>query len=456
MDKDTCLDFLFNPESIALIGASHSQEKLGGVLLANLTKFRGRIFPVNPNYPELMGLKTFASAKDIPAVDLSIIMRPSSEVCGILKELKGKTKIAIIASSGFSEIGETGLQEEVKETGKETGIRILGPNCMGIYNPYKRLDTFFLPYERLKRPKKGNVSIVSQSGAILSCVLGAAKNANMGISKAVGYGNAVDIDESDLFDYLLSDDSTDVVISYIESIGDGRKFIKRAGELSKKKSLIILKAGKGAAGQAAAVSHTGRLAGSYEVFHSILRQFGLNEAMNFDDLIDASKSLSYYPPSLSNFSSGNKVCIITNGGGSGVLAADECMRQGLDVAHLSPNNSQNLRKVLPHFYGINNPVDLTAQVKDADYITVLNELKHAYDAFLIIVLPNVYGITDGLAEMIRSSQKYINKPVVVHIPMNGAAKKLMRLFEKMKIPVYSSPERAVRALKVLCSYCQAG
>lgn len=457
MAKTTHMDFLFNPQSIALIGASHSKEKLGGVLLSNLMKFRGRIFPVNPNYSELMGLKTYASAKDIPeAVDLAIIMRPALEVSDILKELNGKTKYAIIASSGFSEIGENTLQEDVKAIGKETGIRILGPNCMGIYNPYKRLDTFFLPYERLKRPKKGNVAIVSQSGAILSCVLGAAKNANIGISKAVGYGNAVDIDESDLFEYLAFDKHTDVVVSYIESIADGRKFIQKAKKLSERKSLIILKAGKGSAGQAAAVSHTGRLAGSYEVFHSIIRQFGLNEVMNFDDLIDATKALSYYLPSLNPSMLGNKVCIITNGGGSGVLAADECMRQGLEVAQLPPANSENLRKVLPHFYGINNPIDLTAQVKDADYITVLNELKEAYDSFLIIALPNVLGITEGLAGMINNVQININKPVVFHIPMNGAAKKLTNLLEKMKVPVYASPERAVRALKVLCFNCKRG
>ena len=449
------LDYLFNPKSIALIGAAHSEEKLGGVILKNLLKFRGRVYPVNPNYPELMGLKTYSSAQDIPeSVDLTIIMRPASEVPEILKGLQDKTMCVIIASSGFAEIGQSELQDEVKKIGKEIGVRILGPNCMGLYNPYQRLDTFFLPYERLKRPRKGNVAVVSQSGAILSCLLGAVREANTGISKAIGYGNAIDIDESDLYEYLAENEETQVVISYIESVGDGRKFIERAKMLSEKKPFIILKAGKGLSGQEAAFSHTGRLAGKYEVFHSILRQFGINEAGDFDELIDATKALSYYPsiPPLAKVGIrgvGNRVCIITNGGGSGVLAADECMRQGLEVTKLPDDKAEKLRHVFPYFYGINNPIDLTAQVKDEDYIIALNELRDDYDGFVIIALPNVMGITEGLAGMIKRAMTDINKPVVFHIPANGVARRLISLLEKMKIPVYPSPERAVKGLKAI-------
>ncbi|MDI6728142.1 MAG: CoA-binding protein [Thermodesulfovibrionales bacterium] len=439
------LDYLFSPKSIALIGAAHSEEKLGGVILKNLLKFRGRVYPVNPNYTELMGLKTYSSAMDIPeSVDLTIIMRPASEVPEILRGLQDKTKCVIIASSGFAEIGQNELQDEVKKIGKEIGVRILGPNCMGLYNPYQRLDTFFLPYERLKRPKKGNVAVVSQSGAILSCLLGAVREANTGISKAIGYGNAIDIDESDLYEYLAEDEETQVVISYIESVGNGRKFIEKAKILSEKKPFIILKAGKGLSGQAAAFSHTGRLAGKYEVFHSIIKQFGINEAGNFDELIDATKALSYQRPL-----KGNKVCIITNGGGSGVLAADECMKQGLEVAKLPDDKAEKLRHVFPYFYGINNPIDLTAQVRDEDYITALNELWDDYDGFVIIALPNVMGITEGLADMIKRAMTDINKPVVFHIPANGVARRIISLVEKMKIPVYPSPERAVKGLKAL-------
>lgn len=447
------LNYLFNPKSIALIGAAHTEEKLGGVILKNLLKFKGRIYPVNPKYKELMGLKAYASVKDIASVDLAIIMRPASEVAEILKGLEGKVKCIIIASSGFAEVGETGLQDEVRKIGKEIGVRILGPNCMGLYNPYQRLDTFFLPYERLKRPKKGNVAVVSQSGAILSCLLSAIRHANTGVSKAIGYGNAIDIDESDLYEYFAEDKNTDVVVSYIESVGNGRKFIEKANMLSKKKSLIILKSGKGMSGQAAAFSHTGRLAGRYEVFHSIMKQFKINEVRDFDGLVDATKALSYCHP-LSIIAKGgirgsNSILIITNGGGSGVLAADECMRQGLEVVNLPKDKANKLREQFPHFYGINNPIDLTAQVVNEDYIIALNELKDDYDGFLIIALPNVNGITEELAEMIKTAKSTINKPIVFHIPYDGVAQRLIFLLEKIKMPVYPSPERAVRALNIL-------
>jgi acyl-CoA synthetase (NDP forming) len=439
------LEPLFRPGSITLIGASHSEEKLGGVILKNLLKFRGRLYPVNPKYTEIMGLKSYPSVETIPDVDLAIIIRPAREVPDIIRGLYKKTKFIIIASSGFAEIGEEALQNEIKEIVKDKNIRILGPNCMGIFNPHERLDTFFLPYERLNRPKKGNIAVVSQSGAILSCLLNSVRAIKKGVSKAIGYGNALDIDESDIYEYLIDDPKTDIVVSYIESIKDGRKFIERAERLSKKKPLVILKAGKYDMGQKAAFSHTGRLAGKYEVFHSILRQFRINEVNDLDELVDSIKAYSCYPEP----KKGRNILIITNGGGSGVLAADECMRQGIELKALPEEKAKRLREIFPPFYGINNPIDLTAQVLDRDYITALTELKEYYDAFLIIALPNVNGITLELANMIRDFKKTTSKPIVFHIPQNGVANRLISLLEKINIPVYSSPERAVRAMNIL-------
>ncbi len=449
------MNCFFEPRAIALVGASSDETKLGGIILKNLLQFKGKVYPVNPKYREIMGLKAYPSAADIPEkFDLAIIMRPAPEVPVVLRGLQGRTRCAVIMSSGFAEIGEDKLQEEVKKISAESGIRILGPNCMGIYNPSQRLDTFFLPHERLKRPKRGNVGIVSQSGAILSCLLGAARTSRTGVSKVVGYGNAMDIDESELYEYLAEDKDTDIVVSYIESVADGRRFLEKAKILSEKKALLILKAGKGKSGQAAAFSHTGRLAGRYEVFHSLLRRFNIREAMDFDGLMDAAKALSYYPtmPPLDKGGirvGGKRVCIITNGGGSGVLAADECTRQDLEVAALPGHAKEKLGRVFPHFYGINNPVDLTAQVRDDDYATALEELRDDYDGFLVIALPNVMGITEGLAEKLKASRQYLKKPLVCHIAEGAIAGRLTRLIERARIPVYSSPEKAVRALKAL-------
>ena len=439
------LDPFFNPKSIALIGAAHTEIKLGGVVLKNLLKFKGRVYPVNPKYPQMMGLTAYPSAAAIPEpVDLALILRPAEEVPGILREFKDRARCLIVMSSGFAEVGESVLQEEVRKTGKELGFRILGPNCMGLYNPHQRLDTFFLPYERLERPKKGNVAVVSQSGAILSCILSALYSSQAGISKAVGYGNAMDVDESDIYEYLADDRQTAVVVSYIESVGNGRKFVEKAKVLSAKKQLIVLKSGKGTSGQSAAYSHTGRLAGRYEVFHSVLRQFGIREAVDFDDLADASKALSYQKPSL-----GMRILIITNGGGSGVLAADESMRQGLDVMPLPEGKKARLIRVFPNFFGINNPLDLTAQVKDGDYVAALTELKDDYDGFLIIALPNVLGISAALPELLKHFKDTFQKPLVCNLGPGGISKRLSLLIERTGIPTYPTPERAVRALKAL-------
>jgi len=439
------IDLLFNPGSIALIGASHTEKKLSGAILKNLLRFRGKVYPVNPKYKKIMGLKAYASLSELPEpVDLTIIIRPAHEILKILKEHERKAKCAIIVSSGFAEIGEYKLQDEIKKIARDTGIRILGPNCMGVYNPYHKLDTFFLSRERLKRLKKGNMAVVSQSGAILSCLFDALGAANIGISKAVNYGNAVDIDESDLYDYFIRDEYSDIVISYIESLSNGRKFVEKAKELSEKKAFLLLKSGKGSSGQAAAYSHTGRLAGRYEVFHSILRQFGIREAMDFDELVDTAKAISYQKTSR-----GNRVLIITNGGGSGVLASDECIRQGLVVAKLPKNKIEKLGKMFPKFYAISNPFDLTAQVKDEDYIASLNELKDDFDGFLIIALTGVLGVTERLGKMMKNLKVGIAKPIVFHIAHGGVSRKLTAILEKAGIPVYPSPERAIKVLKAL-------
>jgi acyl-CoA synthetase (NDP forming) len=464
MNHAGALDSLFSPKSIMLIGAAHTEKKLGGIVLKNLLKSKKKIYPVNPKYETLMGIKTYPTVKAVKELfdesnalaDMAIIMRPASEVPGILRELQDWTKTAVIVSAGFSETGEPALQDEVKTIGKETGIRLLGPNCLGVYNPRQNLDTFFLSYEKLKRPKKGNVAVLSQSGAVLTCLYPAMRDSNTGISKAVGYGNAVDIDEADLYDYLAMDPDTDIVISYIESLGDGRKFIKAAKALSEKKTLLVLKSGKGSSGQAAAFSHTGRLAGRYEVFSSILKQFGIKEALDFDDLVDAAKALSYQKPvnrhpQKTTFFSGNgqRVCIVTNGGGSGVLAADECMRQMLDVARVQDDKVTKFKKLFQPFYAMHNPIDLTAQVKDTDYRVVLEMLKDDYDGFLIIALTAVTGITTALADAIKDFRKISDKPIVLYTDANKTGRSIKALFERAGMPVYPSPERAARALRTL-------
>ena len=441
----TDLDPLFIPKSVALIGASDSEEKLGGVVLKNLLGLKGKVYPINPNYGELMGLKAYPSIADLPeTVDLSIIMRPAREVPEILRQHGDKARFVLIVSAGFAEIGATELQERVRVIGEESGIRLVGPNCLGVYNPRHGLDTMFLPHSLLKKPGKGNVAIVSQSGAVMVCLLEAIRQANMGVSKVFNYGNAIDLDASDMYEYLAGDRETGVVISYLESAGNGRRLIAAARRLGDVKPLIVLKAGKGESGRKAALSHTGRLAGSYEVFRSIMRQFRIREAVDYESLLDGAKALSYQRPA-----SGKRVCIITNGGGSGVLAADECVRTGLEVAPLPAPVEERLRSSFPPFYVTANPIDLTGQVRADDYRVALKAVADAYDGFIVIALTAVAGVTPEVGGFVRDFRMATGKPVVAHVAQGGISGRLTRILEKCKVPVYPSPERAVRALGLL-------
>jgi acyl-CoA synthetase (NDP forming) len=439
------LDHLFFPKSVALVGASPSEEKLGGIALRNLLTLKGNVFPVNPRYDTIMGVRCYPSLADVPGVvDLSVIMRPAEEVPGILRQHAGKARFVLIVSAGFAEVGAADLQQEIIRIGHEGKLRLVGPNCLGIFNPWHRLDTMFLPHSCLKRPKRGNVAVVSQSGAVMICLLDAIRMANTGISKVVNYGNAVDLEAPEVYEYLAGDAATEVVVSYLESVGDGRRFLEAARFLSQHKPLLILKAGKGAGGRAAAFSHTGRLAGDYRVFHSLMNQFGLHEVAGFDELLDAAKAVSYQRPV-----PGNRVCIVTNGGGSGVLAADECARRGLELAELPSAVRNGLRSVFPSFYTVANPIDLTGQVRIEDYREALFAVSASYDGFLVIALTGVAGVTLGLAEYLREFREKVGKPVVVHIAQGGVAPRLIRQVERAGIPVYRSPERAVRGLAAL-------
>ena len=441
----TSLDYLFNPSSIALIGASPGESALSRIVLDNLGRFKGRIYPVNPNYKEVRGLACYPSVRDLPEpVDLSVIMRPAAEIPAIVREHKGRARCVLVVSAGFAETGQGALQQDLVNAGREAGVRILGPNCLGIYNPSSRIDTLFLPRGGLRRPKSGNVAVLSQSGAILVCLLDALSGMGTGVSRAVNYGNAADLDAPEIYDFLAHDQETEVVISYLESVGDGREFITAARKLADRKPLLLLKGGKYGSGQGAAFSHTGRLAGSYEVFSSILLQFGMREAADFDALLDAAQALSCRKPA-----PGERVSIVTNAGGPGVLAADECLRQGLLTPSLPETLQVHLRRLFPPFYTVANPVDLTGQVRDDDYRIALENVRDQYDGFCVIALTGVAGLSLRLAEILGEFAASTYKPLTIHIAQGGVSGKLIPLLARKRIPVYSSPERAVRGLRAL-------
>ena len=439
------LDALFSPRSIALIGASPDTAHLAGIVFANLRAFPGRLYPVTPRHREIGGLAAYPAIRDLPEpVDLSVILRPAAEVPRLLEEHAGRSRWAVIVSAGFAEAGASARQEEIARLGRELGIRLVGPNCLGVFNPFHRLDTFFLPHDRFRRPKRGQVAVVSQSGALLICLLEALALAGRGVSRGINYGNAVDLDAPELFDYLADDPTTGVVVAYLESVGDGRRFVAAAQALARRKPLLVLKAGKGEGGQHAAYSHTGRLAGRYEVFRSVMDQCGIRTVGDFEELLDAAHALSQQHPA-----PGNRVCIVTDAGGLGVLAADECPRQGLLLPPLPAEASGRLAAAFPPFYTFGNPIDLTGQVRDDDYLAVLTALAGHYDGFLVIAHSGVAGITPRLAELLVTFKTGTGTPLVVTLPPGGITPKLARPLERGGIPVFPSPERGVRGLRAL-------
>ncbi len=329
------LDFIFKPKSVAIIGASATPNKIGNVLMKNFldNKYQGKIYPINPKYDELMGIKCYKSVLEIIGkVDCVIIATPAESVPQIMLECaKKKVGGAVVLSGGFEEVGRKDLAQKMREIAIENEIPLVGPNCLGVYNPYTKVDSIFLPNYKLQRPKAGGIAFISQSGAVGSTVMDLSAYYGLGISKFISFGNSTVLDESDYLEYLMNDSETDAIILYMEGAKDGRKLLETMRRVNKKKPIIALKAGKGAGAQAAAKSHTGNIAGAYLAYQAAFKQAkvieagGINELFNFVKIFNQPKA------------KGRRIGVITNGGGIGVLTADAIESEGLELAQFSEN-----------------------------------------------------------------------------------------------------------------------
>ena len=450
------IEKFFNPNSVAIVGASPKPGKVGNVILANFKRrFKGRIYPVNPKHEEIMGLKCYPSIKDLPETpDLVVIAIPAPKVPQVLRDAGEKgVKAAIIISGGFRETGtEEGkrLEEEIVKISKEYGIRILGPNCLGIYDNWSGVDTFFLPDEKMMRPPKGKISFISQSGAFASALLDWMAYRNIGISRAISYGNKIDVDDVDLLEFLAKDDKTGLIIMYLEGLkpGRGRLFIDKAKEVVQKKPIVIYKAGKTSRGSTAAASHTAALAGNYAIYKAAIKQAGLIEATSFDEIMDLSKILLTQP-----LMKGRKVYVVTDAGGVGVMLTDALTTEGFILPRSPEDLKQELRKVLPPHCIVENPIDLTGDTDDDRYKVVLDILlpRDDVDAVVVGALPQVPGITSKLADYLAEARKY-GKPIIAISIGSKEAERFKDLLEDKGIPVFESPERAARALRALYLY----
>jgi len=447
----------FEPKSVAVVGASRNPEKLGHVVLRQLLEnFEGRVYPVNPKADEILGLKCYPSVTSLPeAVDLAAVAVPAPITPQVVRECGEKgVKAAIVISGGFSEVGNVELEEELKETAKKYGVRIIGPNCMGIYRPSSGLDTLFTPSDRLPRPPRGDVAILTQSGSFGGAILTWLAMEGKGISVFVSYGNRADVDEADLIEYLSEDPETRVIAIYIEGLSNGRRFMEAARRVSPRKPIVVFKAGRSQKGARAVQSHTGSLAGSDSAYEAAFKQSGVVRAYSTEEFLDVSRALARLP-----LPRGPGVGIITNGGGYGVIAVDALEEQGLEVPDLDEDTRKRLREQLPPYYPVGNPLDLTGSSTPEQYLIGMREMakSESIDALMVMALYSVplmepKRTTDYILQVV---EQYGKPVVVVSLDVTPDVAEQNSRLESLGIPVYPAPERAAKALAALWRYARA-
>jgi len=446
------LDSVFKPKSVAIVGASTTSNKIGNVLMKNFldARFKGEIYPVNPKHDEVMGKRCYAKASDIPKrVDLVIIATPAETVPDIMADCaKKKVGGIIILSGGFEEVGRNDLAQKIRDTCEKNDIPLVGPNCLGIYDPYTKVDSIFLPMYKLERPKAGGIAFVTQSGAVGSAVMDLAAYYGLGISKFISYGNSTVLNESDYLEYLAQDAETDAIILYIEGAKDGRKLLEAMKKTNRIKPIIALKAGKGLGGQAAARSHTGNIAGSYMAYQAAFKQAKVTEAEGISELFDFVKIYNQPIPK------GNRIGIITNGGGMGVLAADYIEDSDLELAKFSPETVKSLAKIIPSYGTVANPLDLVADAGVDGYTKSIDAMMSdpGIDALVIVVLLQTPPIDERVIHVLATAADSRRKPFVT-ISVGGAYTEAYRkIMESKGIPSYDSPRAAVKALEKFVTY----
>ncbi|OIO21643.1 hypothetical protein AUJ17_01700 [Candidatus Micrarchaeota archaeon CG1_02_47_40] len=443
---------VLSPKSIAVVGASGEPSKIGHVILRNFLEggFGGKIYAINPNAAEVLGQKCYKSILDVPGkIDSVVIATPSKTVLGIVKECaRKKVKGVVVISGGFAEIGNKAEEEEIALVARKADIALIGPNCMGVLNPSLRNDSVFLPMYKMSRPQNGGISFISQSGAVGGCIVDLSARAGVGMANFVSYGNAAAIDECDLLEYLGKDKRTEIIVIYLEGVRDGRRLMKVAGEITKKKPIIALKAGKSSLGAEAAKSHTGSLAGSYLAYKTAFLQSNIIEADNLEELFEFTKIFSQ-PRAV-----GKRIAIITNGGGNGVLAADSIEEEGLKLAEFSENTKSVLRGFLPPYANMRNPLDLIGDADNKRYEKALSVLMEDdnVDALVVIVLFQTVAIDSGVVDVIVKNSQMQKKPIIVVATGGEYAQMHRRILDSYGVPTYPSPNSAIRALKKFLQY----
>ena len=449
------IDKFFRPKAVGVVGASRNPDKPGRVIFDNMKQnFKGAVYPVNSKTQDIDGHKCYKSILDLPDdVDHVVLSIPAPFIPKALEECGKKgIKNAVVISGGFGETGRHDLDEQLLSVIHEHGIRVIGPNCLGLIDTYSGMNSFFLPEHRVKYPKPGPVTFLTQSGAVGGVGMDYAAKVGIGISKIVSYGNKLDVDEPDMLDYLNDDDTTQVVMIYMEGAKRGREFVRAARQIGKTKPVVVFKVGRGAYGAKAVSSHTGSLAGDHTIYETAFEKSGVIQAHSLEEMFDYSKVLSMQKPVTGG---GDRIAIITSGGGFGVMASDALEAVGLKLADLSDETRAQLREAFPPHVGVNNPIDIVGDA-DAERYRVALEKALAdpnVDAVILIFLMQLPRVGSEILQMVGAEVKKSDKPIVcVSCGSEFTDRHSKVLEDEMGIPVFETPERGVKAMKVLVDY----
>ncbi|MCC6715819.1 MAG: acetate--CoA ligase family protein, partial [Gammaproteobacteria bacterium] len=443
------LDRLFAPRSVAVIGATGRPHAVGQVVLRNLVAagYAGAIFPVNPKHEEIQGLKAWPDVASLPdSPDLAVICTPAATVAGLIDALgRHGTRAAIVISAGFGESGATPRQA-LLDAARPHGLRILGPNCVGLLSPGIRMNASFAHMAA----QPGSLAFVAQSGALCTAVIDWAGTNGIGFTQVVSLGDMLDVDFGDVLDYLGSDSHTRGVLLYVEGITAPRKFLSAARAVSRNKPVIAIKAGRHEAGVRAARSHTGALAGSYSVYESALQRAGIVLVDSVEALFDAAETLALSRRALG----GDRLAILTNGGGPGVLAADSVTTKGGTLATLAPETIAALDGVLPANWSRSNPVDIVGDCIADRYLQALRVLDGApgVDAVLVMHVPTALLSSEEAARALVAPMAASRTPMLSCWMGGASAEPARALLSAQKIPCYPTPKAAVSAFMTLVKH----
>ncbi len=451
------LEFIFSPKALAVVGATNREGSVGLAVFRNLVYagYQGVLYPVNHKAKSIQGVKAYPSVSEIPdEIDMAVIVVPAESVPAVIEEAALKNvKGCVVITAGFKEVGGHGieLEDRVREVAAAHGIRLLGPNCLGVINTSKdvRMNASFA---RLM-PRGGNVAFISQSGALGTSVLDYAAGRNMGFSKFVSIGNKAEINEIDLLRYLKDDPETDVILMYLEDIVDGRAFMEIARETTLKaaKPILALKSGRSPEGAKAAASHTGSMAGSDASYDAIFRQSGIERVEGMTELFHYVEAFASQP-----LPKGHRIAIITNAGGPGIMATDAAIRHGLKLATFSDRTLEILKEHLPPTASLRNPVDVIGDATHKRYEAAIRAvlLDEGVDGAIVILTPQ--AMTDILetAQILPHVVKGIEKPILSCFMGLVDVSEGVRYLQKHNIPNYIFPEAAARTMAAMVRYSE--